>query len=191
MILRALRAGVAGLLSCWLPCLLVAVLTIPAVAGPGDVDLSFTNGTGPNGVVFTTKVRTNDNKIYIGGVFDLVNGNTARRIARLSQTGAFDATFATPGCESSVNTITLQPDLKCVIGGDFTSVGNATTRRLARLNDDGSLDTACSQGWPAANLIPGPCCRARRRAKTDRLRRASPCRFRIYRLEFSALGDRP
>jgi uncharacterized delta-60 repeat protein len=123
---------------------LAALCLLPArlLAAPGDIDLSFTNGTGPNGVVFTTKVRTNDNKIYIGGVFDLVNGNSARRIVRLTRTGAFDTTFATPGCESSVNTIELQPDLKCIIGGEFTSVGNVPTRRLARLNDDGSLDLA-------------------------------------------------
>lgn len=131
--------------------LLLTVFVCRAQADPGDVDLSFNVGTGANGVIFATKVRTNDNKIYIGGVFDLFNGNTARRIARISQTGGFDTTFATPGCESSVNAIALQPDLKCIIGGEFTSVGNATTRRLARLNDNGSLDTAFT-----ANMGNGP-----------------------------------
>ena len=111
-------------------------------ADPGEVDTSFSIGTGANGVIFTTKVRTNDNKIYIGGVFDAYNGNSAKRIARLNVTGSFDTTFITPGTESSVNAIALQPDLKCVIGGDFTFVGNTGSRRLARLNDNGSLDTA-------------------------------------------------
>ena len=111
-------------------------------ADPGEVDTSFSIGTGANGVIFTTKVRTNDNKIYIGGVFDAFNGNSAKRIARLTVTGAFDTSFVTPGTESSVNAIALQSDLKCVIGGDFTFVGNTGSRRLARLNDNGSLDTA-------------------------------------------------
>ncbi len=131
--------------------LLLTALCPPALANPGDIDLSYTNGTGPNGVIFTTKVRTNDNKIYIGGVFDLFNGASARRIVRVTRTGAFDNTFITPGCESSVNAIELQPDLKCIIGGEFTSVGNTTTRRLARLNDNGSLDTVFT-----ANMGNGP-----------------------------------
>ena len=80
-------------------------------ADPGDVDLSFNIGTGPNQNVFCTVIRTNDDKIYIGGTFDGYNGNVARRIARLTVSGAFDPTFATPGCESSVNAIALWPQV--------------------------------------------------------------------------------
>jgi uncharacterized delta-60 repeat protein len=118
------------------------LLPAPLRAAPGDVDLTFTNGTGANAVIFTTKVRTNDNKIYIGGTFDAYNGTNIKRIARLSQTGALDATFATAGTDGAVNAITLQPDLKCVISGDFFGVGNTSSRRLARINDNGSLDSA-------------------------------------------------
>lgn len=125
----------AAVLLAWLPHTTV-------LAGPGDIDLSFTNGTGANAVIFTTRVRTNDNKIYIGGTFDGYNGTTIRRIARLSPSGALDASFATAGTDGAINAIVLQPDLKCVIGGDFFGVGNANSRRLARLNDDGSLDAA-------------------------------------------------
>lgn len=74
----------AAVLLAWLPHTTV-------LAGPGDIDLSFTNGTGANAVIFTTRVRTNDNKIYIGGTFDGYNGTTIRRIARLSPSGALDA----------------------------------------------------------------------------------------------------
>ena len=122
--------------------LVVGLLTERLPAAPGDIDLTFTNGTGANAVIFTTKVRTNDNKIYIGGTFDGYNGAIIKRIARLSQTGALDVTFATDGTDGSVNAIALQPDLKCVIGGDFFGVDNVTSRRLARLNNDGSLDAA-------------------------------------------------
>ncbi|MEQ2007905.1 MAG: immunoglobulin domain-containing protein [Limisphaerales bacterium] len=142
MIHRVLRTGVAGLVPHWWLCLVLAASASIAVAAPGDVDLSFTNGTGANAVIFATKVRTNDNKIYIGGAFDGYNGTVIKRIARLSQTGALDTTFATAGTDGSVIAIALQPDLKCVIGGDFFGVGNANSKRLARLNDDGSLDTA-------------------------------------------------
>jgi uncharacterized delta-60 repeat protein len=122
--------------------LLAGLLSAPLRAAPGDVDLSFTNGTGANAIIYATKVRTNDNKIYIGGTFDAYNGVNIKRIARLSQTGALDATFATAGTDGAVNAIALQPDLKCVIGGDFFGVGNTSSRRLARINDNGSLDTA-------------------------------------------------
>jgi len=124
-----------AVLTAWMP-----ISTV--LAGPGDIDLSFTNGTGANAVIFTTRVRTNDNKIYIGGTFDTYNGTVIRRIARLSPSGALDATFATAGTDGAINAIALQPDLKAVIGGDFFGVGNVNSRRLARLNDDGSLDTA-------------------------------------------------
>ncbi len=109
MIGWALRAGVAGMVSRWWLCMVLALLTSPVVAAPGDVELSFTNGIWANAVIFTTKVRTNDNKIYIGGTFDGYNGTTIKRIARLSQTGALDTTFATAGTDGSVNAIALQP----------------------------------------------------------------------------------
>lgn len=123
---------------------LAVLLGVPfaAVAAPGDVDLSFTNGIGPNGQVLAVKVRTNDNKIYIGGVFDAVNGNSARRIARLSNSGAFDTTFVTGGAEDAVNVLALYTNSQVVIGGNFTFIGNTRSTRLARLNDNGSLDTA-------------------------------------------------
>jgi hypothetical protein len=117
--------------------LLAGLLSAPLRAAPGDVDLSFTNGTGANAIIYATKVRTNDNKIYIGGTFDAYNGVNIKRIARLSQTGALDATFATAGTDGAVNAIALQPDLKCVIGGDFFGVGNTSSRRLARIKDNG------------------------------------------------------
>ncbi|MEN9574263.1 MAG: hypothetical protein RL514_2118 [Verrucomicrobiota bacterium] len=88
------------------------------------------------------KVRTNDSKIYIGGVFDAYNGNSARRIARLSNGGAFDTTFVTGGAEDAVNVLALYTNAQVVIGGNFTFIGNTRSTRLARLNDNGSLDTA-------------------------------------------------
>lgn len=84
------------------PMLLLALLPQLVFAGPGDVDLFFTNGTGANAVIFTTKIRTNDNKIYIGGTFDAFNGAFARRIARLSNSGALDTTLTTLGPEGTV-----------------------------------------------------------------------------------------
>ncbi len=49
----------------WVGCFFWAALQLAPhlMAAPGDIDLSFTNGTGANAVIFATKVRTNDNKI--------------------------------------------------------------------------------------------------------------------------------
>ena len=153
--------GVTARSVVWLVALLVWFVSAGATvlrADPGDVDLSFHSGTGPNAVVFATVARTNDDKIYIGGAFDGYNGTVARRIARLTVSGALDPAFATPGCESSVNALALWPvtvtnvtDQKIIIVGDFTSVGNDTSRRVARLNDNGSLDLAFT-----ANMGQGP-----------------------------------
>lgn len=54
-------APVGGLLALVWAMLFGSVARVQA--DPGEVDTTFRIGTGANGVIFTTKIRTNDNKI--------------------------------------------------------------------------------------------------------------------------------
>ncbi len=101
---------------------------------------------GANGAVYTTILQP-DGKILIGGQFTTYNGITANRIARLNTDGTLDTTFTVgTGADSSVNTITLQPDGKILIGGAFTTYNGTTVNHVARLNADGTLDTTFVTG---------------------------------------------
>jgi uncharacterized delta-60 repeat protein len=85
-----------------------------------------------------------DGKPVIGGVFTGASGGMRNNIARLTSSGALDATFAPgKGANGEVSAIAIQPaDGKVLIGGDFSAVNDVTHRFLARLNANGSLDSA-------------------------------------------------
>lgn len=99
-----------------------------------------------------------DNKIIIGGIFDLVDSNNAVSIARLSSTGAYDNTFA-PSLRYPlqyysnpddgdgfyypyVSKIKVQPDNKLIVAGDFNSYDESTRNYICRLTANGGLDSS-------------------------------------------------
>ncbi|HYN84120.1 MAG TPA: DUF4214 domain-containing protein, partial [Pyrinomonadaceae bacterium] len=112
----------------------------------GSLDASFlASGSGANHIVTSLAVQP-DGKVLVGGIFTSFAGQPRNRVARLNADGSLDASFANPstdpgaGANSTVQTITRQPDGKVLIGGVFTAVGGVARGRLARLNADGSLD---------------------------------------------------
>src|SRR5882724_2728415 len=78
--------------------LLLAVLTAGfswhgfASNQPGDLDLSFAPGAGPNNEVWRVALQP-DGKMVIGGSFTTVNGTARSRIARLNSDGSLDSSF--------------------------------------------------------------------------------------------------
>ncbi|MDB5271216.1 MAG: Delta-60 repeat protein/Por secretion system C-terminal sorting [Hymenobacter sp.] len=61
-------------------------------------------------------VRQADGKLVIGGYFSEVNGQPARRLARLNTNGTVDATYNTGvGFDDSVGELALQPDGKVLV----------------------------------------------------------------------------
>src|SRR5204863_6303879 len=60
----------------------------------GTADATFNPGAGPDGPVRAITVQA-DGRILIGGAFTNVDGVSRGRIARLTSTGALDATFLT------------------------------------------------------------------------------------------------
>lgn len=102
----------------------------------------------------------NDDRIYIGGLFTMLNGtNAAPRIARLLPTGAVDGTFS-PGTGPNGQVMALSytaAQQGIYLGGSFSQVNGVPRAALARLaigqsgTDDGSLDNSFNAEIEAAS----------------------------------------
>lgn len=111
----------------------------------GVLDTTIDPGAGVTGGAFPylNAVRLqSDGKPVIGGVFTTVGSTARNNIARLTTTGAVDATFDPgTGTNGEVLAVAIQPaDGKVLISGTFTTVDSVGHNRLARLNTDGSVD---------------------------------------------------
>ncbi len=113
----------------------------------GSRDASFNTGTGPNNTVYAVSIDA-DGRTLIGGAFATVNGVSRPGIARLTTTGAVDASFDPgAGVNNSVYAIAQQRDGRILIGGVFTNYNGSTPAgRIARLHRDGSYDTSFNTG---------------------------------------------
>jgi uncharacterized delta-60 repeat protein len=107
----------------------------------GTVDSSFNIGIGFDATVRTIVVQSDD-KILVGGDFELFNGNTYRRIIRLNSDGTVDSSFnSSPGFSgSSVYAITLTSDGKIYVGGDFSFYNGDGANNMLRLTSAGFYD---------------------------------------------------
>ena len=133
-------------------------LGVPVVAGgisrleplrlnaDGTGDASFNVGAGAareNGA--TTYVddmlTLPSGQVVVVGPFVRFNGVVANRIARLTSTGAVDATFnAGSGANREIETVVAVAGGKLLIGGYFSTYNGNPCNGLARLNADGSYD---------------------------------------------------
>jgi uncharacterized delta-60 repeat protein len=112
----------------------------------GSVDTTFITGTGFNSTVHALAVQS-DGKILVGGSFTQFNGQTRNRIIRLNSDGSIDNTFNIgTGFNSTVRSISIDPDGRVIVGGDFTQYNGNTRNYIIRLNTDGSIDTNLSIG---------------------------------------------
>jgi uncharacterized delta-60 repeat protein len=124
---------------------------VARVTTTGANDATFAPGTGANNNINAVALQA-DGKILIGGVFTTFNGTSKVRLARLTSTGANDATFAVgtgvvgTGTTAAVHAITVQPDGKVLVGGLFTTYNGTAKTNLIRLNSDGSLDASFVTG---------------------------------------------
>ena len=76
------------------------------------------------------------------------------RIARLTTSGAFDATFSMgTGFNSTVNSLILQLDGKILVAGAFTSYNGTTRNRVVRINTNGTTDATFSIGTGFNNTV--------------------------------------
>ncbi len=121
----------------------------------GELDNTFTVGTGLNNDVNEIAIQANGSIITVGN-FTNYNTTNVNRIVRTDATGAIDASFATnigTGANGAINTIALQTDGKIIIGGNFTSFNGNSSNYIARLNANGTFDNTFNIGNGAFGLI--------------------------------------
>ncbi|MFN7013666.1 MAG: T9SS type A sorting domain-containing protein, partial [Bacteroidia bacterium] len=109
----------------------------------GSIDNTFNIGTGFSG--FNTFVRClsidNDDKIIVGGTFNIYNGNNANNIVRLNTDGSYDPSFSIGSGFNSYILDVLPINNKYLITGDFTNYNGNTANRIVMLNNNGSIDS--------------------------------------------------
>ncbi len=106
----------------------------------GTLDATFNPGTSVNNTVNSMAIQQ-DGKIVIVGIFSTFNGVSSARIARISSTGAYDATFNVGvGVNNTVSNSIITSDGKILITGDFTQINSVALNRIAKFNNDGSID---------------------------------------------------
>lgn len=107
----------------------------------GTPDAAFQPGTGPNSSVRSMALDASGN-LLLGGLFTQVNGVARNRIARLSATGALDASYGDPlGANNAANAVAWLPGGQAVVGGIFTQYGGVAAAGLMRLSaSTGLLD---------------------------------------------------
>ncbi len=119
----------------------------------GSVDYSFIRRKDPNNSVRTTAIQS-DGKIIVGGWFTTFNETTTNSIYSINTDGSLDSTFNSGiGADSTISTISIQPDGKMIIGGSFSSYDGTPRNNIARLNVDGSLDATFNPGIGADNTV--------------------------------------
>ncbi|HEV7402338.1 MAG TPA: cadherin-like beta sandwich domain-containing protein [Chthoniobacteraceae bacterium] len=109
----------------------------------GSLDAAFTSdGLFAGSGVVRAVAMQGDDKILLGGLFTMVNGQPRTNLARLNANGSLDANF-TPATDAAVASLAVQGDGQIVVGGAFTMLNGELSNHLARLNGNGSLeDTA-------------------------------------------------
>ncbi|MBL9167276.1 MAG: immunoglobulin domain-containing protein [Verrucomicrobiales bacterium] len=116
----------------------------------GRLDRSFDPSTGPNNLVYSLLVQS-DQKVIIGGAFTAVNDTPRYRIARLLANGSLDRQFdpgegiqngsayldeyGAPVDLTAVHAVGQQVDGQILAGGEFTRAGKLPRNFVVRLND--------------------------------------------------------
>src|SRR5437870_1100491 len=78
-------------------------------------------------------LAVSDNNLYVGGVFDFLNGIPRSNLGRLSTTatGAEQGEW-NPNVNGAVNTLAVS-GTNLFVGGDFTSVGGLSRKNFAKV----------------------------------------------------------
>ena len=89
-----------------------------------------------------------DGQFVIGGLFNMLAGQSCLNLSRLQPDGMPDTSFY-QCTDNMIGALALQPDGGILLGGDFTSVAGQPRNHIARLNADGSLDWLFDPGTDA------------------------------------------
>ena len=124
----------------------------------GSLDPTFNPGTGADEYVEAVIVQA-DQKIIIGGGFQVYNGTSRKRLARLNPDGTLDSGFSLAGVNGWVMEAAVDDWGKTYLGGWFDTYfvtnppGMVSRNSIIRLNMDGSLDGTFDPGQGADNWV--------------------------------------
>ena len=125
----------------------ITVNRIARVLPNGDLDTSFTTGTGTTSTIDDVAIAP-DGKIVLSGTFSSFNGNTNySKLVRLHSDGSIDTTFSIgTGFDDAIEAIAVQSDGKIVVGGSFLNYNGMPQNRIVSLNTNGTVDTSFLSG---------------------------------------------
>ena len=119
----------------------------------GSLDTAFDPGPGPGGAMVGVAAKS-DTSLLIVGEFLSVAAAPRSGVARLTPSGAVDATFEPGGgADDTVFALKIQNDGRILLGGAFRTVDLRERRAIARLNTDGSLDLTFNPGTGANDTV--------------------------------------
>ena len=121
----------------------------------GSLDTSFDPGAGANGPIYAVRVQK-DGKVVVGGNFTTFNGVPRNRIARLSATGALDASFnPSAGADGTVYALGLETALPTLTGGTAVSTNVNRSASGGFAEDIFDLQVPTPPNSPAGVLYQG------------------------------------
>ena len=150
---RANRNWQRATIALCVPVLIIATLSQPALANPGDPDGTFGMGgtvitpfSTYNAGVNSVAVRTSNGKIVVAGHTESANADKFA-LARYKVSGALDPSFHSDGKVSTsvgpsfdgARAVAIQPNGKTVAAG-FAVIGSKTVFALVRYKKNGQLD---------------------------------------------------
>lgn len=117
----------------------------------GSLDLGYDSSIGPGvtGIIDNVRslVEQPDGSLLIGGHFTTFGGAPRPHIARITQTGVLDPTYASgEGPGGSIHSIVAWPDGKAVIAGSFHSVDGTHALGVTQLDASGTRDNSFAPG---------------------------------------------
>ena len=121
----------------------------------GSIDGTFIYGTGFNNLTQSPGIDSLD-RIIVPGKFNNYNGNTTYRIARLSSTGTFDATFVTgSGFNNTTVDVLVNADDGMYVTGYFNTYnGTGGLNGIVKLTSTGAIDGTFSSGTGFFPYLP-------------------------------------
>lgn len=109
----------------------------------GTLDISAGN-LSLNSDVSSIAVRSSDGKIFVGGQFTSISGQSYNRLAAINSDWTLDTTYNTnlgTGYNDNVTHLNVLSDGKLVVGGQFTTQNGVTANRISMRNTDGTVDS--------------------------------------------------
>jgi len=140
----------------------IAALRVARLMTNGILDTTFDTRSGADGDVEALALDA-QGRVWMGGRFVRVGGQSRGRIARLETSGRLDAGFGTgPGTDGPVLAMALDGQGRAVVAGDFARMDGRPSGRIARLTPAGRRDESFrgEAGEGADDVIHGVCVRA-------------------------------